>query len=381
MTSSQDAATAVALRGAGLRRHRAGRSPASSPGAPADGVLEVGDVILAVDGKPVDDARTSVVAEVSGRRAGASRSTFVVRRDGERTRGRGHARGRRRAAAGRHPASAPGRGRPARRRHDQHRPEHRRPERRADVLARHLRHAHPRLAHRRRDHRRHRHHRRRRQRSARSAASSRRSSVPATPGPSCSWCRRTTAQDALGAPNEDMRLVRADDHARRPGRDRGVGRRTPTPTCPAARRATRPRDRVRRRPSTSTRRWPPPSSRSRATSPPGGWDQPARLYALVDTAGLVEREPALAAAMGLDDASAQGSLTPVEQDQLAPDQPLEVALESIVWPPEVTGCAAVVERLVLPPDADERDPRRPGARPRSSPASTRTARRSGSSRA
>ncbi len=84
----------------------------------------------------------------------------------------------------------------------------------------------------------------------------------------------------------------------------------------------------------------------------GGWDQPARLYALVDTAQLVEREPALAAAMGLDDASEQGSLTPVEQDQLAPDRPLESVLESIVWPSGVAGCAAVVERLVLPPDAD-----------------------------
>jgi hypothetical protein len=87
-----------------------------------------------------------------------------------------------------------------------------------------------------------------------------------------------------------------------------------------------------------------------------GWDQPARLYALVDTAQLVEREPALAAAMGLDESSAAGSFTPVEQDQLAPDQPLEVALESIAWPPNVSGCAAVVERLVLPPDADEHIP-------------------------
>lgn len=87
-----------------------------------------------------------------------------------------------------------------------------------------------------------------------------------------------------------------------------------------------------------------------------GWDQPARLYALVDTAALVAREPALAAAMGLDEASAEGSLTPVEQDQLAPDQPLEVVLESITWPPGVAGCAAVVERLVLPPDADEQIP-------------------------
>ena len=84
----------------------------------------------------------------------------------------------------------------------------------------------------------------------------------------------------------------------------------------------------------------------------GGWDQPARLYALVPTAELVEREPALAAAMGLDASSAQGSLTPIEQDQLSPDRPLESVLESIVWPPEVAGAAAVVERLVLPPDAD-----------------------------
>jgi hypothetical protein len=87
-----------------------------------------------------------------------------------------------------------------------------------------------------------------------------------------------------------------------------------------------------------------------------GWDQPARLYALVDTASVVAREPALAAAMGLDSASAEGSLTPIEQDQLAADLPLETALQSITWPAGVAGCAAVVERLVLPPDADEQIP-------------------------
>lgn len=83
-----------------------------------------------------------------------------------------------------------------------------------------------------------------------------------------------------------------------------------------------------------------------------GWDQPGRLYALVDTAALVRREPALASAMGLDDASAQGSLTPVEQEQLPPDR-FESTLASIAWGPEVSGCAAVVERLVLPPAADD----------------------------
>jgi hypothetical protein len=83
-----------------------------------------------------------------------------------------------------------------------------------------------------------------------------------------------------------------------------------------------------------------------------GWDQPARLYALVPTSDLLVREPALAAAMSIDEASAAGSLTPVEQDQMPVDRTLEQVLEQIMWPPEVFGCAAVVERLVLPPSAE-----------------------------
>ena len=92
-----------------------------------------------------------------------------------------------------------------------------------------------------------------------------------------------------------------------------------------------------------------------------GWDQPARLYGLVDTASLVAHEPALAAAMGLDEASAEGSLTPVEQELLAPERTFEDALRAISWPPGVAGCAAVVERLVLPPEADEQIPEDPAA--------------------
>ncbi|CAN5469531.1 hypothetical protein BH11ACT8_BH11ACT8_18470 [soil metagenome] len=83
-----------------------------------------------------------------------------------------------------------------------------------------------------------------------------------------------------------------------------------------------------------------------------GWDHPGHLYALVETASLVVHEPDLAAAMGLDSAAEHGSLTAVEQDSLDPAQPLEAVLESIVWPPGVTGCAAMVERLVLPPGSD-----------------------------
>lgn len=87
-----------------------------------------------------------------------------------------------------------------------------------------------------------------------------------------------------------------------------------------------------------------------------GWDQPSRLYALVPTSDLLAREPALAAAMGLEEATASGSLTPVEQDDVPVDQALESVLERIMWPAEVFGCAAVVERLVLPPDADQQMP-------------------------
>ncbi|MDO7867415.1 PPA1309 family protein [Nocardioides jiangxiensis] len=86
-----------------------------------------------------------------------------------------------------------------------------------------------------------------------------------------------------------------------------------------------------------------------------GWDGQARLFALVDTSALVAREPALAAALGLDAHDADGSLTPIEQD-LEPGQQLEQVLEQIGWPPEVAGCAAVVERLVLPPAAEGQVP-------------------------
>jgi hypothetical protein len=84
-----------------------------------------------------------------------------------------------------------------------------------------------------------------------------------------------------------------------------------------------------------------------------GWDQPARLFALVDTADLVAREPALAAAMGLSDAS--GRLTAVEQEEL-PESALEETLVAIEWPAEVAGCAAVVERFVLPPSVEAEIP-------------------------
>lgn len=90
-----------------------------------------------------------------------------------------------------------------------------------------------------------------------------------------------------------------------------------------------------------------------------GWDRPERLFALVPTAELVSREPQLADALGLPpDAEPQG-LTPVEQEALPPGSNLEDVLAQIVWPSEVAGCAAIAERLVLPPEADAHIPEDP----------------------
>lgn len=93
----------------------------------------------------------------------------------------------------------------------------------------------------------------------------------------------------------------------------------------------------------------------------GGWDQPARLYALVDTGRLVAQEPELAAQLGLDSPTERGSLTPIEQEELPPDQELEQILPGIVWPGDVIGCVAVVERVVLPPAVEGLVPEDPAA--------------------
>ncbi|WP_411141102.1 PPA1309 family protein [Streptomyces sp. x-80] len=86
-----------------------------------------------------------------------------------------------------------------------------------------------------------------------------------------------------------------------------------------------------------------------------GWDQPARLFALVDTAKLRVQEPSLAAQLGIDDATT-ASLTPVEQDEIPTGAPLDEFLATIAWPDAVAGCALTVERLMLPPSAEDSVP-------------------------
>ena len=78
-----------------------------------------------------------------------------------------------------------------------------------------------------------------------------------------------------------------------------------------------------------------------------GWDQPIRVYALVPTADLLEREPALAEMLGVGGDAAPDELTPVEQEPLPSEVPIEESLGRMAWPEAVTGCALVMERLVL----------------------------------
>ncbi|MBY8888255.1 hypothetical protein K7472_25950 [Streptomyces sp. PTM05] len=88
-----------------------------------------------------------------------------------------------------------------------------------------------------------------------------------------------------------------------------------------------------------------------------GWDQPARLFALVDTERLRSQEPALSEQLGLEDGSETGALTPVEQDEIPAGAPLDEFLATIAWPDVVAGCALAVERLMLPPSAEASMPR------------------------
>ena len=80
-----------------------------------------------------------------------------------------------------------------------------------------------------------------------------------------------------------------------------------------------------------------------------GWDQPARLFALVRTADLIAAEPHLADQLK---AATTDGFTSVEQDEFQGGADLGETLTQLTWPPAVAGCALCVERAFLPADAD-----------------------------
>lgn len=96
-----------------------------------------------------------------------------------------------------------------------------------------------------------------------------------------------------------------------------------------------------------------------------GWDGPWRLFALIRTAGALDRDPALAAALPADVVLAAREdpehLTAVEQEQLPEASTIEGLLGRVAWPDTVDGAALVVERVVVPPEVEGQMPADPQA--------------------
>jgi hypothetical protein len=88
----------------------------------------------------------------------------------------------------------------------------------------------------------------------------------------------------------------------------------------------------------------------------GGWDGPVRLFALIRTGTALARDPALASTLPADVVAAAEQddehLTAVEQEGLPEADSLEALLAGIAWPPTVDGAAVVIERIVVPPQAE-----------------------------
>lgn len=89
-----------------------------------------------------------------------------------------------------------------------------------------------------------------------------------------------------------------------------------------------------------------------------GWDQPARLFALVTTTDLRATQSELGELGELGEAGEGGAeaiepddLSAVEQEDLPQEGSLVDLLAQIGWPPQVQGAAIAVERIVLPPSA------------------------------
>ncbi|MQA94966.1 MAG: hypothetical protein GEV11_10070 [Streptosporangiales bacterium] len=82
-----------------------------------------------------------------------------------------------------------------------------------------------------------------------------------------------------------------------------------------------------------------------------GWDRPPQLFALVTSADLRDREPALAESLGITAGTPGPDLVPVAQDPLSAEAALVPTVEGIVWPETVAGCALAAVRVLAPDGA------------------------------
>lgn len=96
-----------------------------------------------------------------------------------------------------------------------------------------------------------------------------------------------------------------------------------------------------------------------------GWDGPVRIFALIRAAEALARNPELARELPPDvvaDAESNPeTIFSVEQEGLPQADTLEALLAQLAWPEEVDGAAIVVERIVVPPEAETTLPADPHA--------------------
>lgn len=97
----------------------------------------------------------------------------------------------------------------------------------------------------------------------------------------------------------------------------------------------------------------------------GGWDGPVRVFALVRTADALQRDPSLRDQLPPDLVAAAerdaDHVTSVEQEGLPEADTIEDLLGRIAWPDTVDGAAIVLERIVVPPEAEAGLPADPDA--------------------
>ncbi|RNI21197.1 PPA1309 family protein [Flexivirga caeni] len=89
-----------------------------------------------------------------------------------------------------------------------------------------------------------------------------------------------------------------------------------------------------------------------------GWDQAPRLFAIARNRDLLKREPGLAGQLRGADPAAYST---IEQEGLPQTSSIESLLRQLAWPPEVDGVALAVERIVVPPEAEQGLPENPVA--------------------
>lgn len=83
-----------------------------------------------------------------------------------------------------------------------------------------------------------------------------------------------------------------------------------------------------------------------------GWDGPIRIFSLVDANTAISANPELAEQLPGD---ATGLLS-IEQEGLPESNSVEELLARIAWPEVVDGAAICLERVTLPPEAEDEIP-------------------------